>query len=368
MPSLVIDGVELPEALIAQEIQNHPSASAAEARAAAAHALAIRALLIRRGQDLGLTPEPETDALGREETPEEALARAVLETELSVATPSQAECLRLYESQRERFRTPPLSEASHILLEADEDGAAEADARALAESLIAQLRQGLASFADLARTHSACPSGASAGGSLGQLRPGDLVGEVERALAGLQPGDVAASPVRSRFGWHVLRLDRRIEGRQLPFELVEDRIRLHLESRAWTAAATRYVADLAAAARAEGVAVRLSDDGRVREGSLTLGRLLEPGLAGERLEAWLQAVDPGFFEKVAAAAEAAGVPLADYVQATAADFLAEATDEDWTKLISATQGAADPALAGLAAILRLKVAPPKPRFTIIRRV
>jgi peptidyl-prolyl cis-trans isomerase C len=368
MPSLVIDGVELPEALIAQEIQNHPSASAAEARAAAAHALAIRALLIRRGQDLGLTPEPETDALGREETPEEALARAVLETELSVATPSQAECLRLYESQRQRFCTPALTEASHILLQAGEGGAAEADARALAESLIAQLRQGLASFGDLARTHSACPSGASAGGSLGQLRPGDLVDEVERALASLQPGDVAASPVRSRFGWHILRLDRRIEGRQLPFELVEDRIRLHLESRAWTAAATRYVADLAAAARAEGVAVRLSDDGRVREGSLTLGRLLEPGLAGERLEAWLQAVDPTFFEKVAVAAAAAGVPLPDYVQATTAEFLAEASDEDWTKLISATQGAADPALAGLAAILRLKVAPSKPRFTIIRRV
>lgn len=366
MPSLVIDGVELPEALIAQEIQNHPSASAAEARAAAAHALAIRALLIRRGQDLRLTPDPETDALGREETPEEALARAVLETELSVATPSQAECLRLYESQRERFRTPPLTEASHILLEAEADG--DAGAQALADGLIAQLRQGLASFADLARTHSACPSGASAGGSLGQLRPGDLVGEVESALAGLQPGEVAASPVRSRFGWHVLRLDRRIEGRLLPFELVEDRIRLHLESRAWTAAATRYVADLAAAARTEGVAVSLSDDGRVREGSLTLGRLLEPGLAGERLESWLQAVDPAFFEKVAAAAEAAGVPLADYVQATTADFLAEATDEDWTKLISAAQGAADPALAALAAILRLKVAPPKPRFTVIRRV
>ncbi|MFZ5729687.1 MAG: peptidylprolyl isomerase, partial [Pseudomonadota bacterium] len=92
------------------------------------------------------------------------------------------------------------------------------------------------------------------------------------------------------------------------------------------------------------------------------------GLAGERLESWLQAVDPAFFEKVAAAAEAAGVPLADYVQATTADFLAEATDEDWTKLISAAQGAADPALAALAAILRLKVAPPKPRFTVIRRV
>ncbi len=369
MTSVVVDGVELPEALIAQEIQHHPSRTAAEARSAATHALAIRALLIRRGQQLELTPEPEIDALGREETPEEALARAVLEVELSVATPERNECLRLYERQPEKFRTPPLTEASHILLDVTaDDPIDDAAVRGLAKDLIAQLQDGRARFIELAKAHSVCPSGATAGGSLGQLRPGDLVREIESVLAMLQPGDVAPEPVRSRFGWHVLRLDRRIEGRTLPFDLVEDRIRLHLESRAWTAAATRYVADLAAEARAQGVAVSLCEDGRIREGSLTLGEILEPAMAGARIEPWLRAADPEFLQQVTAAAEAAGLPLVMFVQDTVARFLAEASDEDWTKLISAARSGADPALAGLAALLRQTLASNKPRFTIIRRV
>ena len=77
--SFVIDGVALPERLVAEEAQNHPAATPEAARAAAAHALAIKALLLDRAHQLGLTPRAEQDEDGREETPEEALVRAVLE-------------------------------------------------------------------------------------------------------------------------------------------------------------------------------------------------------------------------------------------------------------------------------------------------
>ena len=70
MRAVVVDGVEIPESLLAQEVQNHPSASAAESRAAAGHALAIKALLLHRGRELGLTPRTEIDEDGREETAE----------------------------------------------------------------------------------------------------------------------------------------------------------------------------------------------------------------------------------------------------------------------------------------------------------
>ena len=62
MRTLVVDGVEIPEALLAQEVQNHPGASAADARAAAGHALAIRALLLHRARELGL-PLGDTSTL-----------------------------------------------------------------------------------------------------------------------------------------------------------------------------------------------------------------------------------------------------------------------------------------------------------------
>lgn len=368
MRTVVIDGVEIPEALIAQEAQNHPGGSAAEARAAAGHALAIKALLLHRAETLGLDPEPELDAAGREETREEALVRAVLEAELEVSAPTDAECRRVYEAERRRFRTPPLYEASHILIEPRSPEADDVEAaRQVAARLIAVLGDGTGAFAELARQHSDCPSGAT-GGSLGQLQPGQVTGEVERALDALSPGGVSLEPVRSRFGWHILRLDRRVEGQALPFEIVEARIRLHLDSRAWAAAAARYVADLAADARSKGVALSVAEDGLGAPQVSTLGDIIADGQAAELLESWLTAADPDLARRLAAAAASADTPVPVFVRQAVADFVREANDERWTQLISATQGADDPSLAALAALLRSKIEPAKRTFTVIRRV
>ena len=70
---------------------------------------------------------------------------------------------------------------------------------------------------------SACPSAAQ-GGHLGQISRGQTVPEFETFLYNLEVGQICPVPVKTRFGYHVLRLDRRIEGRQLPFEAVSDRI------------------------------------------------------------------------------------------------------------------------------------------------
>lgn len=364
--AIIVDGVEIPEALLAQEVQNHPSASAAEARTAAGHALAIRALLLSRAQELGLAEQTEFDSDGREETQEEALIRALLDREVEIAEPSDAECRRVYERNPERFRTPALYEASHILVEARSPDDNER-AQVVAERLMDKLLANVCTFAELAHDCSDCPSGAT-GGSLGQMSVGDLAPELEEVLLALRPGEIAPEPVLSRYGWHIARLDRLIPGVQLPFEVAELQIRLHLESRAWMAAATRYVADLAADARAKGVALSLSVNGAVRGGSATLGDFLADEAAFERLPTWLDAVDPNLAERVAFAAEQAGAPVGDFVRTAMADFVTEANDERWTNLISAARDAEDPALAALAFVLRSKLAPAKQTFTLIRRV
>lgn len=247
-PPIFVNGVEIPEADIAREAQNHAAASGAEARAAAANALIIRALLLERAHALNVSPVAHADAQGREEAPEEALVRAVLEAEVAPAEPNEAECRRYYATAQRRFTAPELYEASHILFEGD-------DAEQRARAAIADLHAG-ASFADLARTHSTCPT-AVQGGSLGQLSRGDLAGEVEAALMALDAGAVAAAPVETRHGWHVVRLDRRIPARVLPFEMVESVIRETLRERAWNAAAARYIEQLAGAASIEGAVLSL---------------------------------------------------------------------------------------------------------------
>ena len=356
MRAIVVHGVEIPEALIAKEAQNHPGRSIGESRTAAGHALATKALLLHRAAELGLSPEPERDEDGREETVEAALVRAVLEAEIEITLPTDVECRRVYDGQRPKFRSPALYEAAHILIEPHSD--AEGDvalARTTADRLSRILAEGTHSFAELARDHSDCPSAAT-GGSLGQLRRGDLVGEVEGALLGLEPGQVAAEPVRSRFGWHILKLERRIEGRDLPFEIASERIRLHLESRAWTVAASRYVAALAEAASGKGIALALDERGGVTEGPACLGDLIGDGLAAERLVPWLEATDQHVARQLRDTASATGMEPSAYVRAVVADFVDRATDEHWTRLISAARDAPDPAQAALAEIMKANLA------------
>lgn len=368
--TIVVEGVEIPEFLIAEEVQHHPSANPLEARAAAGKALAVRALLLHRADELGLVAQPLTDEDGREETVEEALIRATLDAEVEIDPPGEAECRRVYDAHRSRFSTPVLTEAAHILIEPKSDDAEGWEiARRAAEDALDQLLRKPALFAQLAKSLSDCPS-AQVGGSLGQLGPGDLVGEVERALAGLAPGEVLATPVRSRFGWHVLKLERRIDGRMLPFDYVEDKIRLHLESRAWTAAATRYVSELAERARAQGVAFSLTRDGRFAEGAPSLGEILSDDASADRLEAWIDATDPALAERVRAASAAEALDVVTFVRRAVRHFVDHADDEKWTQLISATQGAADPAVAAMASLLKAKLTPKAAQartYTIIRR-
>ena len=251
-PDVFVDGVEIEAEAIARELQHHPAADPVEAWTAAARALVVRELLLRRARHLGVTVEDDPDDDARE-APEEALVRSLLDRELAPAEPDETECRRYYEGQRDRFHTPELFEAAHILIEPETDdpagwAAAEAQARRLAD----EIGQSRPAFVQAARARSTCPS-AQQDGSLGQVRRGELAPPVQAALEDTPEGTNRTEPVRSRFGWHLLRLERRIAGRDLPYEVVADRIRDTLEARAWAVAAGTYVAGLAAAAKIEGV-------------------------------------------------------------------------------------------------------------------
>ena len=76
-------------------------------------------------------------------------------------------------------------------------------------------RQNPDRFESLARAVSDCPS-ASEGGRLGQVTRGDTTGEFEAALLSLEAGQTCPEPVRTRYGVHVVRLERRIAGKTLP--------------------------------------------------------------------------------------------------------------------------------------------------------
>jgi peptidyl-prolyl cis-trans isomerase C len=247
-----VNGVEIEPEAIAHEMQHHPAPSVERAWREAARALAVRELLLQEARRIGVAPDEEATA-GVTTAADDALVRALLEREVRPASPDLDECQRVYAAESRRFRTPELFEVDHILIEPERDddaswAAAQADARLIA----AEVGDHREAFAAAAREFSKCPS-ARQGGSLGQIRRGELVPALQAAIEALPPCTTRREPVRSRFGWHVLRLERRIEGRVLPFEAVRSRIADMLEARAWVTASARYIAGLAQRAEVDGI-------------------------------------------------------------------------------------------------------------------
>ncbi len=250
-----VNGVEIAPDAIAQEIQHHPAPDAESAWMEAARALAVRELLLQEARRLGYEAEPETDEAGRIEGADDALVRVLLEEEVAPERPGDAECLRYYEANEQRFRTPDLFEAAHILIEPEgEDETAWDAAATRARTIASDVGDDPAAFAAAARAFSGCAS-AQQDGALGQIRRGELVAAVQEGIEALADGTTGREPVRSRFGWHVLRLQRRIAGRTLPFDVVRPKIADMLEARSWSVAAARYVAALAARGEVEGVRI-----------------------------------------------------------------------------------------------------------------
>lgn len=258
-----VDGTVIAREAIAREIQNHPSASPVQAWKQAAQALIIRELLLQQARRLNLAAAPRSDKTGRRETEEEALIRAAAESGVRVPEPDEASCRRYYEQNLRRFRSPDIYEASHILIAARQDDAeGYATARRNAETILSELRHKPQNFAALAKAHSGCPS-ASQGGNLGQLSAGQTTPEFERALARMQPDTLCDEPVATRYGFHIVRLDRKIGGRQLPFDFVRDRIASYLSERARRTATAQYIARLVSGAQIEGVELAGAEAHRV---------------------------------------------------------------------------------------------------------
>lgn len=254
---IVIDGNQ-----IGHEMQYHPAASAEEAYRAAVQSLVIREVLLQEAKrlnldDAELVAEKNCEA-NVQETSEENAIRLLTEQEVKVPRAGEAACRQYYDSNLERFRTPPLLEASHILLSAHPNDVRErSGVKQLAEQLIVQLQKDPGSFKRLAREYSACPS-KEVGGSLGQLSKGQTVPEFEKVVFGLTEG-LSAYPVESRYGFHVVRVDRKVLGKIPDFDMVKGRIQAYLNERVERKALSQYVQILLGQADIKGI--DLSIDG-----------------------------------------------------------------------------------------------------------
>lgn len=178
------------------------------------------ALLAQEAVRKGLDKDPVV-AAALEFQQMELLGRATLEDYLR-ANPIKEETVRTeYENAKAKAGESEYR-ARHILVNS------EKEARDLIDKLTARKK---AKFEDLAKKHSKDTS-AGNGGDLGWVLPGTLVSEFGQAMVDLKQGEITREPVRTRFGWHVIRLD---DTRKLDFpdyEKIRDRIAEQLQKQA----------------------------------------------------------------------------------------------------------------------------------------
>ncbi|MFO7596371.1 MAG: peptidyl-prolyl cis-trans isomerase, partial [Desulfocurvibacter africanus] len=147
-----------------------------------------------------------------------------------MARPEQVpaeEVRQYYEAHADKYQRQEEVRASHILVKVANDAPQEEvdTAKAKIEDIRKKVTGGL-SFADAAKKYSEGPSGPT-GGDLGWFGRGRMVPTFEQAAFALKPGQVS-TPVRTEFGWHIIKLEERREPGQIPLTEVESDIRAEL--------------------------------------------------------------------------------------------------------------------------------------------
>lgn len=245
-----VNGTTIGEAEVLAEMQYHPAPSREEAASAAAEALIVRELLLQRATALGIA-----FTAGVAEAEETAIS-ALLDREVRVPEADKQTCRRWYDNNRKKFRSQPLFEASHILYLAPRgDAEARASAKARAQAALASLKEDSARFPTIARAESKCSS-AGEGGRLGQVALGETVPEIETFLLALDEGQICPVPVETDFGFHVVQLHRRIEGKDIPFDEAESLIARELRAHTWRRAVSQYISLLAGSADVQGFDIK----------------------------------------------------------------------------------------------------------------
>ena len=166
----------------------------------------------KQGRELANDPEVEA---ALEVARARLVAQAFVRTQLDAAPVDEAQLRALYDAEYSDAGRE--FKARHILLENEEE----------AKAVIAELDGG-ADFATLASNRSTGPS-KSVGGDLGWFEADQMVSEFSEATKQLADGSYSKTPVKTRFGWHVI---RREESRELPppeFETVKPQLEKQIQ-------------------------------------------------------------------------------------------------------------------------------------------
>ena len=147
------------------------------------------------------------------------LIRAYLASLLPASkTPTDAELKKIYDANPAKYAQKESVHARHILIKLSETPtpAEIAAAEEKIKSIRSEISSGTIDFADAAKKYSACPS-ASRGGDLGTFPKGAMVPPFEQVAFSSKVGETS-EPVRTEFGYHLIKVEEHIEAAPPSFE------------------------------------------------------------------------------------------------------------------------------------------------------
>jgi len=251
-----VNSVEINEDAIATEMQYHKAESQRDAMIQAGESLVIAELLRQRAKTLDIFDGQEGKS---EPSPDDDdFSELLFQRDLEYPNATEADCRQYFEQNQEKFRNSPIFEIRHVLFSADpKDPIASTDGKDTAAKVLMALQEDLSQFDQLVKQYSSCPS-KETGGQLGQISKGQTVPEFERQVFSCKEG-LIASPIETRYGYHLVLIDHIIPGNDLPFEAVHTRIRDYLNEKVKRKSIAQYIEQLISAADIEGFDFNVSD-------------------------------------------------------------------------------------------------------------
>lgn len=177
--------------------------------------MVVRELVLQDAQKQGVDKSPEV-AAKMEDMKKRVIVEAYLKKKVAEqADISDADLQKFYDQNKEKFKTGEQIRASHILVKSEKE----------AQDVLAQLKGGM-KFEDLARKFSTDPAGQK-GGDLGWFGKDSMIPEFEKVAFALKEGEVSGV-VKTKFGYHVIKLVGKRPAGVLPFAEVKEQLKASL--------------------------------------------------------------------------------------------------------------------------------------------
>lgn len=151
-----------------------------------------------------------------ENTKRDMLAKYVISKKLKEITVSDDEVEEYYQNHLPEFEVKASVTARHILVDTEEE----------CESILGKIENGEMTFIEAAKAYSVCPTG-KCGGDLGEFGYGEMEEDFEEAAFAAEVGKIEG-PVKTSFGYHLIKVDRKVEETRKTFEEVESIIKKNL--------------------------------------------------------------------------------------------------------------------------------------------